>query len=66
MSSVKCHFAIILAIDMHQCENRCHNSMHSYVNIVSKSEYHGSNVICLGVLSNHVVTGRRKRRGLQR
>ena len=31
-----------------------------YVNIVSKSEYHGSNVLFLGVLSNFVVTGLEK------
>ena len=42
---------------MRLCENRCHNSMHSYVNIVSKSVFNGSNVLFLGVLSNHVVTG---------
>ena len=42
---------------MHQLEDRCHNSMYYYVYIVSKSEYHGSHVIFLGVLSNHVVTG---------
>ena len=54
VSSVK---YTIMFIVMHRFEDRCHNSMHSYVNIVSKSVYHGSNVLFLGVLSNHVVTG---------
>ena len=30
---------------MRQCEDRCHNSMHSYVNLVSKSVNHGSNAL---------------------
>jgi len=44
---------------MCQYEDRCHNSMRSYVNIVSKSAYYynGSNVPFLGVLSTHVVAG---------
>ena len=33
----------------------CHNSMHWYVKIVSKSVYRGSNVPVLGVFSNYVV-----------
>ena len=49
VSCVKCHFSTILAIVMHQFEDRCHNSMHSYANIVSKSVYHGSNEHFLGV-----------------
>ena len=58
VSCVTCHFSTILTIVMHQCGDRCHNSMHSYVNIVSQSVCHGSNVIFLGVLSNRVVTAR--------
>jgi len=42
---------------MHQFEDRCHNSMHSYVIVVSNYGYHGSNVLFLGVLLNYVVTG---------
>ena len=38
---VKCHLSTIVAIFIHQYEDRWHNNMHYYV----------------GVLSNHVVTG---------
>ena len=34
VSSVACHFSTIVTIVMRQFENRCHNSMHSYANIV--------------------------------
>ena len=51
VSSVKCHFSTVMMIRMHQFEDICHNSMPSYANIVSKSVYHGSNVLFLGVLS---------------
>ena len=45
VSSVKCHFSTIMTIIMRQCEDRCHTSMHSYVNIVSKYAFNGSNVL---------------------
>ena len=54
VSCVKCHLSTIVMIIRHQFEDRCHNSMHQYVNIVSKSVYHCSNVLFRGVLSNHV------------
>ena len=37
VSSVKCHLSTIVTICMHQFEDRLNNSMHSYVDIVSKS-----------------------------
>ena len=52
MSSVKCHLSTIVAISMRQFNDICHNSMHWYMNIVSKSVYYGSHVSFLGVLSN--------------
>ena len=39
VSSVKCHLSTIVMICMHQFENMWHNSMHQYVNIVSKYMY---------------------------
>jgi len=48
-----------------QFEDKCHNNMHFIVDIVSKSVYHGSNVLFLGVLSNHVVTAADKTLGLR-
>ena len=63
VSGVKCHLSTILTIILRQFEDRCHNSMHEYVNIVSKSVYYGSNVLFLGVLSNHVVTDAQHERG---
>ena len=33
VSCVKCHFWTIMMISMHGCEDMCHNSMHSYVNV---------------------------------
>ena len=56
VSNVKCHFSTIVTIIMRQFEDICHNSMRKYVNVVSTSVYHGSNVIFLGVLLNPVVT----------
>ena len=52
VSCVICHLSTILTIIMRQFENRCHNSMHYYVNVVSQSVYRGSHVIFLDVLSN--------------
>ena len=40
-----CHFSTTVMIHMDQFEDRWHNSMHLYVNIVSKSVYHGSDVL---------------------
>ena len=53
VSSVTYQFSTIVTIFMRQLEDRCYNSMHQYVNIVSKLVYHGSNVffLFLGVLS---------------
>ena len=45
---------------MHQLEDRCHNSMHLYVNVVSKYVYYDSHVFLLvfyqTVLSQYVET----------
>ena len=43
VSCIKCHLLTTVAIIMRQFEDRCHNSMHWYANIVSKSVYNGSN-----------------------
>ena len=55
VSCVKCHFSTIVTIIMRQYEDRCHNSMHSYVNIVSKSVFNCSNVLFLGKPCSNVV-----------
>ena len=39
----------IVTILMHQFEDKCDNKMQQYVSIVSKSVYHGLNVLLLGV-----------------
>ena len=39
----KMSFLDTMTICMHQFNDRSHDSMHSYVNIVLKSVYHGSN-----------------------
>ena len=56
VSFVKCHLSTTMTIIAHQFEDRCHISMHEYVNNVSKYVYHGSNVLFLGVLSKPIVT----------
>jgi len=52
VNCINCHFSTIMSIVMREFQDRCHNSMHSYVIAVSKSIYHGSNVICLVVFIN--------------
>ena len=54
VSSVTCHLSTIVMMIMDQFEDRCDNIMHWYVSVVSKSVYHGSNVIYF-LFSNPIV-----------
>ena len=53
VSNVECPFSTVLTVYMHHFEDRLGVTI---VNVVSKSVYHDSNVLCLGVASNPIVT----------